>query len=243
MAPTTRSGNWRVWHRWLSLIFGVQMVIWALSGAYMVFFDLDYIHGDHLVKDVSQPVPQEVSIADTHTLLSRFPDTQTATLRTITLDNQRVTAFQLTSNERKQLVDAETLTPIALTQANITDLATQYYAPGNADIATVSYLTDNPPSEISPRMLPVWQVRFNDFGNTHFYLSESTGELLVKRHTFWRGFDFVWMLHIMDYEARVDIQTWWFKAFIAGTVVLMITGMVLLVYTIRFKRMRAGGVQ
>lgn len=104
-------------------------------------------------------------------------------------------------------------------------------------------MTDNPPTEISETLLPVWQVNYDDFGNTSLYLSETTGDLLVKRHTFWRGFDIVWMLHIMDYDERVDIETWWLKAFIIGTFILMITGIVLLLYTITFKRRPIGGAQ
>tara|TARA_R100000656_G_scaffold94217_1_gene68218 strand:- start:193 stop:333 length:141 start_codon:yes stop_codon:yes gene_type:complete len=42
--------KWRVWHRWLSLIVGLQLVVWSISGAYMVYFDLSFIHGNHLVK-------------------------------------------------------------------------------------------------------------------------------------------------------------------------------------------------
>jgi len=41
----------------------------------------------------------------------------------------------------------------------------------------------------------------------------------------------------------VDIETWWLKAFIIGTFILMITGIVLLLYTITFKRRPIGGAQ
>ncbi|MFT6029889.1 MAG: hypothetical protein ACI8O8_001630, partial [Oleiphilaceae bacterium] len=28
------------------LFLGLQFLIWSISGAYMVIFDIDYIHGD-----------------------------------------------------------------------------------------------------------------------------------------------------------------------------------------------------
>ena len=31
------------------LFIGAQFVIWSVTGAYMVFFNIDYIHGDTLV--------------------------------------------------------------------------------------------------------------------------------------------------------------------------------------------------
>ncbi len=39
----------RKFHTWLMSFVDVQFVIWSITGAYMVFFDIDYIHGDSLV--------------------------------------------------------------------------------------------------------------------------------------------------------------------------------------------------
>lgn len=238
-----RAGRWRVWHRWLSLLFGVQMVLWALSGAYMVFFDLDYIHGDHLVDATPQTMPRDANIAGLDALLSRFPRARSVTLKPIRLNNHPRLVYQLSNDSGTLLVHAETLQVITLNEQHIRALAGQYYAGEQGRIDSAVYLTDNAPSEISKSVLPVWQVNFDDIGNTSFYVSGTTGELLVKRHTFWRGFDFVWMLHIMDYETRSDIQTWWLKAFIVGTLLLMITGTVLLVYTLSVGRPSAGGAR
>lgn len=38
-------------HKWLALVVGVQAMVWTLSGFYMVAIDLDFIHGDHLVRE------------------------------------------------------------------------------------------------------------------------------------------------------------------------------------------------
>lgn len=43
----------------------------------------------------------------------------------------------------------------------------------------------------------------------------------------------MWMLHIMDYEERVDIESWLLKGFIIANFVFLMTGAVLLVYTLR----------
>mgnify|MGYP003339799900 CR=1 FL=1 len=32
------------------------------------------------------------------------------------------------------------------------------------------------------------------------------GEIVSRRHALWRVFDFAWMLHIMDYEARTNVN-------------------------------------
>src|SRR3970282_2773368 len=62
------------------------------------------------------------------------------------------------------------------------------------------------PQEVGTRPVPMWQVAFDDFGETTLYLSPSTGELLATRHSLWRWVGFLWMLHIMDYGDRADVN-------------------------------------
>ncbi len=46
----------RTLHKWLGLIVGLQVLIWLASGLYMVVVDIDFIHGDPLVKNMQQAV-------------------------------------------------------------------------------------------------------------------------------------------------------------------------------------------
>ncbi len=49
-------------HKWLMLFIGLQMVVWSVSGAYMVLLDIHYIHGDSLVSEKAQSiVPEQVN--------------------------------------------------------------------------------------------------------------------------------------------------------------------------------------
>ncbi len=243
MPQQQRTSRWRVWHRWLSVIFGVQMVIWSISGAYMVFFDLDFIHGDHLVQDITTVVPPDTNVQPVSAVIEKYPHSQTVTLDTRWINQQLHPVYVAKGHHGTKLLDATSLEPIQLSETDIIELANRYYAKGEAEVGSVVYLTENPPTELNPKLLPIWQVNYDDFGNTSLYLSPETGEMLVKRHTFWRGFDFFWMTHIMDYEDRTDIESWWLQGFMIGTFILMITGAVLLVYTISFRRKRPGGAQ
>jgi len=56
--------------------------------------------------------------------------------------------------------------------------------------------------EIRGRDLPVWKVAFEQPGAINLYLHPWTGELLARRTQQWRIFDFLWMLHIMDFDTR-----------------------------------------
>ena len=46
----------RTLHKWLTLFVGLQLLVWAVTGFYMVAIDLDFIHGDSLVRNLRTPV-------------------------------------------------------------------------------------------------------------------------------------------------------------------------------------------
>lgn len=239
---TQSSSKWRVWHRWLSLIFGVQMVIWSLSGAYMVFFELSFIHGNHLVQSSQQVLPSSTHLRSVQEVIHEFPRAREVTLQPVFMGGEWIAAYKVFAHRQTFLIDAQTLQRIEFNETDVRTIAEKLYAPSTpAPIKSVLLLTQNAPSEISPSLLPIWQVNFDDFGSSSFYISPVTGELLTKRHDFWRGFDFVWMLHIMDYETREDITNWLLRSFILGTGLLSITGIVLLIFTIG--RSRSKGMQ
>jgi hypothetical protein len=52
------------------------------------------------------------------------------------------------------------------------------------------------------RPMPVWQVTLAD--GTHIYVGRDTGEIEAVRTPYWRLFDFMWGLHIMDPQTRED---------------------------------------
>jgi ferredoxin len=47
---------------------------------------------------------------------------------------------------------------------------------------------------------------FDDRFNTTFYIDPYSGALATRRHRYWRIFDFLFMLHIMDYSGRTDFN-------------------------------------
>jgi uncharacterized iron-regulated membrane protein len=64
-----------------------------------------------------------------------------------------------------------------------------------------------PDAEIRGRDLPLWKVGFSVPESLNLYIEPWTGELVARRTARWRVFDFLWMLHIMDFEARDDFNT------------------------------------
>ena len=67
-------------------------------------------------------------------------------------------------------------------------------------------------------------MNFDDAWGTTFYVSPITGELSTRRHTLWRVFDFVWMLHIMDYDERENVNNKILRTVSILALLLVLTG-------------------
>jgi hypothetical protein len=86
----------------------------------------------------------------------------------------------------------------------------------------------------------VWQVQFDDKTKTRLYINADTAELMNVRTRLWRAFDFMWMLHIMDYKGRDDINNWWLwlAALMASLFALSGLGLVVHRIILRPRRIR-----
>jgi uncharacterized iron-regulated membrane protein len=198
----------RLGHRWVGLVIGIQLLIWTISGLYMVALDLDFIHGDPLVRNEQPDFDLDAPRATMAQLTRARPGTVDSLRLRALPDGQRV--YEIGRGGQVELVDAETgarLSP--LSRSRVADLARHYYA-GTGRIASTTLLeneADRPP-EIQTRKLPLWRVDFDDRVKTSLYIHPDSGALVVRRHRFWRWFDFLWSLHIMDYRERTDVNNW-----------------------------------
>ena len=219
-------------HKFLMLFLGVQFVLWTLSGFYMVVMDIDFIHGDHLVKESSVVVLSAKRLLNFQDILQQYP--QAKRLKLTKLAQQSVYQFRIKGD--LQLVSANTgKSLLPFTQADIIKLVTaQSSFPDETVIKDIQLLTDNAPSELSARHLPAWQITYDDFSNSTLYISSATGQVVTKRHNYWRFFDFVWMLHIMDYENRQDITNWFLFVFSLTGVFSCFSGLYLVGHRFRF---------
>ncbi|MCE3285361.1 MAG: hypothetical protein K0R70_1617 [Steroidobacteraceae bacterium] len=196
----------RLGHRWLALLVGWQLALWTLSGLYMVVVDLDFIHGDTLVRNVAPPVRLDVPLVPLAAIRGGRDDVRAIRLRTLPDGGQPV--YELVRADGAELLDATTGRPMPVFDATrIRALAAAQYA-GSAPVAAVALLVRDVdlPHEIRGRRAPVWRVDFDDWTATSLYLDPATGRLVTRRHRFWRWFDFLWSLHIMDYVSREDVN-------------------------------------
>ena len=234
----TRALLARTLHKWLALVVGIQALLWVISGFYMVVVDLDFIHGDPLVRNLSTPPPRHTAWLPIRTLTERYPGIEQVRIKGLPGFENAV--YEVKSGRGVILVDAVTgaqLSPLA--RERIAQLARTYYA-GRGGLSKLSLLVDHPPLEIRTRPLPLWRADFDDWLETSLYIHPASGELVTRRHRFWRWFDFVWMLHVMDYEEREDVNNALLRVATGVGVLLAASGLWLVFFSFR-RRARARG--
>ena len=218
-------------HKWIALVVGVQALLWMLSGLYMTVISIDIIHGDHLVQADVKPLSTLAPLIDFNALAEQYPGLTTFRLKRFM--NREV--YELRQADTITLIDARSgarLSP--LSDAMVRQLAQSLYR-GKAPIQMVELVT-KAPQEVATRPVPMWRVEFADNNETTLYLSAQTGELLAKRHDLWRWFDFLWMLHIMDYDERTDVNNTLFRVAASLGLVFALSGLWLLFYSFSKRR-------
>ena len=217
----------RKYHKWLALIVGLQALIWSISGLYMTAVSIDIIHGDHLVKKTErlnlskqpiQPLSSEFlnSLNGIKSIRLRAANGVPHYLIRTKDDNIQLNAI---SHEPMQQPDAQ----------QVRAIANKIYA-GDSAIANIELLSQYP-SELGGRKQPIWRVEYDDWLNSTLYFRPDTGALRGKRTDLWRWFDFLWMLHIMDYDTREDINNNLLKVAASLGLLMTLAGLGLLTYS------------
>ena len=92
-------------------------------------------------------------------------------------------------------------------------------------IRQVTYLTEENVGshhEYREQPLPAWAVTFDHPENFTVYLAADSGQVRSFRTSDWRVYDFLWMLHTMDFVGRDDINNYALRIF-SGLGMLMLS--------------------
>ena len=210
----------------MGLLIAIQVLFWVSGGLIMSALKLEAVRGEHMAaKTAKAPLDPKLALRPIEQVLAaRSGDAVTTVTLTALLGRP---VYRLESQGSPTLIDAvsgETLSP--LPEATARQVALADYA-GSGAIATVEWI-DTPALEYRGRDLPLWRVRFNDERETTLYISPNTGQVVARRNDLWRIFDFVWMLHIMDYEEREDFNHPLLVTTAATALLFVITGFIML---------------
>jgi uncharacterized iron-regulated membrane protein len=221
-------------HKWLALVVGVQAVIWTLTGLYMTVVHIDVIHGDHFIR-AAEARPVDVGELASPAAVAGATG-GSGTVRLSTLLGRPV--YIIDKGGAEALADARTGRSMsAPTKSQIWQIATSRFH-GDEKLVGLALITDVP-GEIRGRKPPLWRADFSGWNKPTLYISAATGELISRRHELWRVFDFVWMLHIMDYEERENVNNLLLRGFTLLALVTALSGAWLLFFAFPRKRRKA----
>lgn len=182
------------WHVWLGWLIGVPIIIWTASGLLMVAQPIENVRGNHLRNEV----PMLDAVKPVAPLL------EGRQAKSLTLQQNDAGPFWVIdyADGGKRRADAKTgalLPPVSAAEADA--LARAARSDNSAIRSVKRFDKDNAPMEQRSGR-PAWQVAFDD--DARFYIDADTGELIAVRTQYWRAFDFMWGLHIMDLQTRED---------------------------------------
>lgn len=221
---------WRQLHLWLSLLLSLQLLAWFGSGLVMSVLPIKEVRGDHLKKPAPEVEWHQARFSPAQ-LTALHPGAQLSLTQRGT-----VPVYQLQHGEKLMYFSALDGSRLeALSENEVKTLATARYN-GNGTLKN-STLLSALPLEARGLSLPLWQVQFQDADNTVFYLEPVLGQLLRVRTDNWRLFDFVWMLHIMDYRERDNFNNLLLIISSASALLFTLSGIWLLVLTLGRKRL------
>ena len=224
----------RQFHRWVGLLVGIQVLLWVLGGFVMAALQLDAVRGDHVrVKAAPAPLDPGTQLLPLSELLrdARFAGATSATLQ----HWQGRAVYRIEQPKGAQMVDASDgrlLSPLDEAAARAVALA-DYAGPGALMAIEWVDQVESEGAEYRGRDLPLWRARFDDARDTTLYISPQTGAVVARRNDLWRVFDFVWMLHIMDYEEREDFNHPLLIATAATALLFVCSGMFMLFFSFR----------
>lgn len=140
----------RKYHKWLMAFIGIQFVIWSVSGAYMVYLNIDYIHGDTLVNNAQDKIDPTLIDYPLQSLMQSYPQAKQVSIERY-LDK---VVYRFTLDNKKRVVDAQSGTELApLNQAQAEKAATYYYS-GSGAIKSTELISENAPFELNPAVMP-----------------------------------------------------------------------------------------
>lgn len=218
------------WHIWLGWLIGVPMILWTASGLFMVVRPIEEVRGTHLRTETVQNVMA-------HENISLFADNGEA-VKSARLIGQKSSMVWIVEYEDGSIIrfdaaNGEEMVP--LTERDARAAAEALYEPAEP-IQSIRYFAAKEAPFDLRREKASWQVRFAD--DTNVYIDARTGETLAVRTKFWRAFDFMWGLHIMDLQTREDTS----HPILIGSAALALLGSILgfsMLFTRRRKKSKA----
>ena len=221
----------RRWHIWLGWIVALPFLAWTLSGLVMVARPIEEVRGADLL---AEPPPLPSGLAPVTPAIGPRP---VASLQLEPrADGPRwIVRYQDGGAGRADPRTGALLAPLTASDA-AREVAARYR--GQARLGAVDRIARDAPPIDFRRSTDAWRVTMSD--GTRFYVEAATGDILARRTRWWRFYDLMWGLHIMDLGTREDTHNPLVIGFGIAALLTTLMAMVMLPLTIRRRRRRNG---
>ena len=214
-------------------IIGIQLLVSLLSGALISLLNAEEISGANTLaqRQADPPFDSDSELIDFQILLEQVD--------AVSLQVDLVWAlgrhcYLITTEEARYLFDARTGLALVVSEQEALYIAERSYV-GEADVLQVEYQTAAE-ANIQWSSGALWRVVYQDSLNTNVYVSAETAQVVAHINDTWRLFDFLLMLHFMDYGRDGGFNNPQIVIFAFGALWLVIAGGVLV-----FDSLRCGG--
>lgn len=239
-------------HRYLGVLLGIQFVLWTIGGLYFSWNNIDEVHGDFqrkrvplLSSNIQMVSPSMVldSIKKIHRIDSLVSIQLIDILGKPFYQIRCISALHDMQSHKdhhelmNHLADAQTgsLRP-PLSKEEAVAVAKRYFVDESKVINVESVDSIHPHHEYRSGELPAYAVTFEHPTKTTVYVASELGTVQKFRNDKWRVFDFLWMLHTMDYEGRDNFGNILLRVFSIFGLITVLSGFSL--YFVSSKRFR-----
>ena len=213
----------RLFHKYLSLVISIQLLLWTVSGIYFAFNKIELVRGEQYL------IEQNVSKLNLKEVESSFSAKNVNFVRRLDewiIKVETDSGFSYTDLQGQNLdeLNAEEVREVVRQSTNLIPLMAQRI--------------DKPEirAEFRGRNLPIFKVATSTTDNINVYVDAFTGEVTAIRSDSWRIWDFLWGAHIIDYSERENINNFLIKILSILALISSLSGIVLFFKTFKFKK-------
>ena len=210
----------RVFHKYLSLIISIQLLLWTISGIYFAFNKIELVRGEqYIIKD--KPSSIEINNLNISSNVKNIEIFKRLNQWVVKVEMDAGFKYQdLLGNEVYELSPNEAIEVVKLKTIL-------------SPIDAIKINESSARSEFRGRSLPIYKIKTDSSDDTNVYVDVMSGKIVAIRSDSWRVWDFLWGAHIIDYRQRDNINNILLKIFSILALLSSLSGIALFFNTIK----------
>lgn len=210
----------RVFHKYLSLVISIQLLLWTISGIYFAFNKIELVRGEqYIIKD--KPSSIEINNLNISSNVKNIEIFKRLNQWVVKAEMDAGFKYQdLLGNEVYELSPNEAIEVVKLKTIL-------------SPIDAIKINESSSRSEFRGRSLPIYKIKTDSSDDTNVYVDVMSGKIVAIRSDSWRVWDFLWGAHIIDYKERDNINNILLKIFSVLALFSSLSGIALFFNTIK----------